>query len=120
MNQEADEALHLGYIERCWETVASIAWKEYTIHGRGALFFTPGDEGSDDWDCVYLPLKDFEGAPFAKECCDFMNEYDPMEQIVAVFLTPPNTVSGYYSGLTPERIAPPEAFKRFGYTLHSN
>jgi hypothetical protein len=88
-------------IERCWDIVASIAWKEYTTYGRGALLFTQSVESGDDWDCVYLPMVEFEGVPLMREYCDLMKEYDPTEQLVAVFLTAPDCVSAYCGSLTP-------------------
>jgi hypothetical protein len=55
-----------------------------------------------------------------KEYSNLVKGYDPEKQIIAVFLTPPDSVSAYCGGLTPERVAPPEAYKRFAWALGSS
>jgi hypothetical protein len=40
LDPETARGLHLSYIEKRWEIVAVVAWKEYQAHGRGALLFT--------------------------------------------------------------------------------
>ena len=49
-----------------------------------------------------------------------IKSYDPSEELVALCLTPPARVSAYRGGLSPERLAPPEAYKRAGHLLHLN
>jgi hypothetical protein len=119
LDREAKRS-HLNYIERRWDMLAAIAWKEYRASGRGALLFTQTGEPGEEWDCIYLPLEAFEDAPLVKEYCDFVKQYDPTKQLVAIFLIPPDTVSAYSGGLSPERVAPPEAFRRFGHAFDWN
>jgi hypothetical protein len=94
-------------IKRRWEIVAGLAWKGYVAHGRGALLFRSSADGGAD-----LPLDFVKGHPIMRECAHFLRRYDPTEQIVALFLTPPDRLNTYCGGLTPERDAPPEAYKR--------
>jgi hypothetical protein len=69
---------------------------------------------------MYLPLDLIEGHPLRKEYSSLLRKYDPAKQIVALFLTPPGRVSAYRGGLPPERLAPPEAYKRIGGVLNSH
>jgi hypothetical protein len=55
-----------------------------------------------------------------KDYAELTRSYDPKKQIVAIFLTPQAYVSAYVGGLTPERIAPPEAYRKFGWALNEN
>ena len=119
-DREATSGLHLGYIDRRWEAVAGVAWKEYVAHGRGALLFTPSADSGAEWDCIYVPLDLIAGHSLMKEYAEMISSYDPTKQIVAMFLTPPAHVSAYVGGLTPERIAPPEAYRKFGWELNEN
>ena len=119
-NHEGARGFHLGYIDRCWEAIAAVAWKEYMAHGRGALLFTASAESGGEWDGIYLPIDLVVGHPLMKEYAEMTRSYDPMKQIVAIFLTPPDYVSAYVGGLTPERISPPEVYKKFGFALKQN
>jgi hypothetical protein len=119
-NRDAASELHLGYIDHRWEAVAALAWKEYMAHGRGALVFTSSAKSGGEWDAIFLPLDSIADHPLMKEYANLTRSYDPMKQIVAIFLTPPAYVSAYVGGLTPERISPPEAYKKFGFALNQN
>jgi len=112
--------LHLGYIERRWEIVAAVAWREYVAHGRGGPLFTTSADPGGEWDCIYLPLDLIEGDPLVKEYSNLLRSYDPTKQIIALFLTAPDCVNAYCGGLTAERVAPPDAYKRIRALLNSN
>jgi hypothetical protein len=112
--------LHLGYIEMRWEVVAAVAWKGYLHRGRGALLFTSITDPPSKWDCIYLPLEVIEGDPLVQGQSKLVRYYDPTRQIVALFLTPPDWVNGYCGGPPPERVMPPECYKKMGDLPDSN
>jgi hypothetical protein len=112
-DRETAKNLHLDYIARRWKIIAAVVWKEYLAGGRGAVLFTPSTDFGGEWDYIYLPLETLEGHPLMKEYANMLRSYDPTRQVVALFLTPPDCVSGYCGGLTPECLSPPEAYKRF-------
>jgi hypothetical protein len=91
-----------------------------TSHGRGALLFTPSAEIGGEFDSIYMPLASFGGHPLLKEYSNLIESYDPTKQIVALFLTPPSCVSAYCGGLTPERLVPPEAYRKVRRVLNWN
>jgi hypothetical protein len=118
-NREAARELHLGHIDRRWEAVAAAAWKGYMAQGRWALLLTTSAESGGEWVCIYMSLGCIEDLPMREEL-DMIKSYDPKEEVVALFLTPPANISAYRGGLAPERMSPPEAYRRFRHVLNRN
>lgn len=117
-NAEVASRLHLTYVDERWEILAAIAWKEFVAHERGALLLQ--QEGEGEWDATYLPIEVFETSPAMKEYRALVESYDPKRQVVLILLTPPEHLSAYVGGLTPERLGPPEAYQKLGALLFTN
>jgi len=98
------------YIEKYWEPLAAVAWKEYLDRGRGALIvdFTSDKSG----DAVYSSLEELTKTPLYDEGIQMVKDYDPRRQVVLIFLRLPDSVSGYKGGIA-EWGTPPEIYEEF-------
>jgi hypothetical protein len=97
-NGEETSTVHLAHLEKHWEIIAAISWKEFSATGRGALVFHMNLE-SNDWDCVYLSLRLLEGHPLMEGYVDLVRKYVPTKDVVAIFLVPPATAHAYCGSL---------------------
>jgi hypothetical protein len=104
------------YIDKYWEVLAACAWKEYRVHGRGALLCQIEEPGEE---AVYLPLEMLTAHPHLKEYARMLEKYDPLEEVVLIFLRPPASVSAYKGGLS-ERGTPRQLYKRIKAVLSEN
>lgn len=104
------------YINKYWDVLAACAWKEYRVHGRGALLCQIEEPGEE---AVYLPLEMLTTHPLLKECARMSKKYDPREEVVLIFLRPPASVSAYKGGLS-ERGTPPQLYERIKAVLSEN
>jgi hypothetical protein len=117
MNAEIREPTsNKDFINKYWEVLAACAWNEYRAHGRGALVigaFAKPDES------IYLPMGMLTKNPLLEEVRRFAEEYDPCQEVVAIFLRSPSGVSAYRGGI-PERGTPPELYERRKAVLDTN
>ena len=105
---QIDKSKDYDYIAKYWEVLAACAWREYLACGRGALLVCPTSPGED---AIYLPLEKLASNPLVQELARFDNEYDPRQEVVVIFLRPPQSVSAYKGGI-PEGGTPPELYER--------
>lgn len=101
---ESPSDFHLAYLNKNWEILAAISWKEFTAQGRGALITEPetGCASDADWDCMYMPLEILRLQLHLEDYIDLVRLYTPTMDLVAIFLTPPDRVSAYRGTLAPE------------------
>jgi hypothetical protein len=98
-----------NYIDKYWEVLAFLAWKEFHTHGRGGLIVFGLLEGPGD--AVYMPLGVMKAEPLLSDFARFAEEYDPDREVVLIFLRPPAPVSAYRGGLS-ERGTPRAMYER--------
>ena len=101
------------YLSKYWDILAAIAWKEYTIHGRGAVLVQNADQ--PDEDAIYITV-DMLGGPITGEYAHMAAGYEPREEIVVILMRPPSPVTAY-RGCLPSRSAPPEAYRQLDAVL---
>ena len=101
------------FIARYWEVLAACAWREYQLHGRGALVFGALSEPDD---FIYMPLIMLEAEPLMVDFASYAKEYDPSQEIVAVILGVPPSVAALKCGM-PERGTPPALYERLKEAL---
>jgi hypothetical protein len=100
-------------IDRHWETFAALAWSGYLAEGVGALLFTQSSAGGKKWDCIYFPLYVMGGGPRTQKYKDMIKAYNPLTEVVALFLTAKGEVAAF-SGSLPQHLSPPNAFEKSG------
>jgi hypothetical protein len=100
-------------VAKYWELLAACAWKEYQVHGRGALLVGGFNEPGD---FIFLPLEVMVAHPLLKDFAQFAKKYDPSREVAVIFLRQPPTVSAYKGGI-PERGTPPELYERLKAVL---
>src|SRR5579864_8023782 len=100
----------LEYARGQWEVFAAIAWKGYCEQGRGAVVI---DSGVDDiWFPVFIPVRFPESCDNPPDAADIIRTYDPATQVVFAFMVVPPPWPVYVEGSGPDRIAPPEAYRK--------
>ncbi len=100
---------HRQYLQEYWDVVAAIAWREFNVHGRGALVVQ--DFEQPDEDAAFVPLAMLNDSPLGDDYAAFVREYDPQREVVVIFLRPPCLVSAY-KGSVAGGMTPPEAYWR--------
>ena len=113
---EIDQQQNYEYIAQFWEVIAACVWQEYQTHGRGALLVGAFAEPDDP---IYLPLEIIQGHPLTKELAMFVEEYDPNNEVVVIFLRRPDSVNAF-KGAIPERGTPPQLYERLKAVLRQN
>ena len=116
MNPQAND-LDQAYLEQYWDMIAAIAWKEFKVHGRGAVLVE--NAGQPKEQSIYLPLKMLAGNPLGHEYAALVREYDPRREVVVIFMRPPCSVS-VYNGAMSGRETPPQAYARLNKQLFSD
>jgi hypothetical protein len=81
---------HSDFIEQYWEVLAACAWREFKLHGRGALVFGALSEPDD---FIYMPLSMLEGEPLMGGFASLAKEYDPMQEVVVILGVPPSVTA---------------------------
>ncbi len=102
-----------AYLEKYWDLVAAIAWKEFKAHGRGALLVQNIEQPHED--VVFIPLTMLTANPLVHDFAAYVRAYDPRREIVAVFLR--RGLVSAYKGAVAGRETPPEAYRRLSAVL---
>jgi hypothetical protein len=97
-----------NFIDRYWEVLGACAWKEYRAHGRGALVLGAFSEPDD---AIYCPAEELQGHPLLTNFARFVDEYDPTEEVVVIFLWRPDEISAHRCGI-PSRGTPPQLYEQ--------
>ena len=91
-----------AYLEKYWEMIAAIAWKEFTVHGRGAVLVQ--NVGQRDEEAIFLTTQ-MLASPLTAQYALMAAEYDPEREIVVIFMRPASSVSAYKGGRRRARVA---------------
>ena len=105
-----------AYLEKYWAMIAAIAWKEFTVHGRGALLVQ--NVGQTDEEAIFLTTR-MLASPLTAQYALMAAEYDPEREIVVIFMRPASPVSAY-KGAVGGRELPPEACRHLEAILFGN
>lgn len=101
------------YLDRCWDLLAAIGWKEFSVRGRGAVLVylaEPNDSAK------FIPMEVLAGNPVTEEYARMVREYDPRREIVVIFMVPPLSVTAF-AGALPKRETPLKCCQRYSSVL---
>jgi hypothetical protein len=101
------------YLTKNWDVLAALAWREYTVHGRGAVLVQ--NVGQRDEHCVYLPVKLLD-RPLVTQYALPAAKYNPRQEIVVILMRQASTIR-VYKGAMPGRETPVEAHGRLEAVL---
>jgi hypothetical protein len=96
------------FIAQHWKLLAANAWREYLLHGRGALVF--GALGEPD-DYVFMSPEVMAAEPVMRDFARFAWGYEPTRHVVLVFLGVPPFVTVMEGG-PPAKGSPPALYER--------
>ena len=102
------------YLQKHWDVLAGIAWREFTAHGRGALIVQNSADPNEE--AIFVPLEMLTNNLLGHEYAEFVRKYDPRREVVIIFLGVTGSVSAY-KGNVPCRATPPEAYRRMDSIL---
>lgn len=102
--------LGLRPIYRHADILGAFAWQGYLKHGRGTVVVqNVGDPRSQ---MVFLSLKMLASNPLCQTLADMARDYNPLREVVVVFIRPPFAITAYtVSG------RPPENYERLTFKL---
>jgi hypothetical protein len=105
----ATEEGRLHFVMHTWPSTAGLAYKQYTIQGRGAVLLRKDDKG-DKQDLIAKYVTKFEGdsEEWSKGIDHLIATYDPEKVIIVVFDLGDTRIFGpYHLDLLP----PPQAYE---------